>query len=177
MNENNIWTRGSIHGDEYYTLEKTANIIAHNMIHIPHLKIWCPFNDADSVWGGVLMKHGFDAICTETDFFVTDPPEGCNAIVSNPPFSIKQEIMDRTKELKIPFVYILPFTWMNDGIPFEYGHQVMFFRKRMHFRTESNDLNKPRSNCFVLSNGLLKRDMTVIWDEVGDAQYRIQTRI
>lgn len=165
MDDNNIWSVGSIHGDEYYTLQKTADCIVRNMIRIPHLKVWCPFNDKESVWGGALRNNGYEVVCTDTDFFQTEPPEKCNAIVSNPPFSLKKEILERTKDLQLPFVYILPFTWLNDSIPLEYGHQLMFFRKRMHFRINEDRPNKPRSNSFVLSNGLLKKDFTIVWDE------------
>lgn len=164
MNENCIWQPKSIHGDEYYTLPHIADQIAKEIIEIPNLKVWCPFNDVESVWGGCLNKYGFDPICTDTDFFTTRMPEGTQAIVSNPPFSIKKEVLDHTRLLGVKFVYILPFTWLNDSIPMEYGHQIMLFRKRMHFDTPTGDLNKPRSNCFVLSNGLLKKDLTTIWE-------------
>ena len=52
MNDNNLWARGSIHGDEYYTLPKVAQQITDHILDIPHLKVWCPFNDTKSVWGG-----------------------------------------------------------------------------------------------------------------------------
>lgn len=164
MKNNCIWQPGSIHGDEYYTLESVANQIADNMINIPKLKIWCPFNDIGSVWKGVLEAHGYEVVCTEGDFFSTEPPEGVQAIVSNPPFSIKKQVLERTRALGLRFVYILPFTWLNDSIPLEYGNQVMFWRKRMHFNTPGGDLNKPRSNCFALSDGLFKQDKTVVWE-------------
>ena len=152
---------GSIHGDEYYTLEKDAQIIVNHIVRLP-LKVWLPFNDANSVWAHVLENAGFEVVVTNTDFFVTQPPSGVQCIISNPPFSKKKEVMDRIKELNLRFALILPFLWLNDGIPFEYGHQVMFFRKRMHFDTPSGNLNKPRTNCFVLSDGLFVDDLIVI---------------
>ena len=156
-----FWQVGSIHGDEYYTRREDAEIIADNLLKVP-LKVWCPFNDTKSVWVDVLKERGFDVVTTDTDFFVTDPPKGVQCIISNPPFSVKKAVMDRIKELNLRFCLILPFQWLNDGVPLEYGHQVMFFRKRMHFNTPQGDLNKPRANCFVLSDGLLKRNLTFI---------------
>lgn len=150
----------SIWGDEYYTLESDAEIIADNLINIP-LKVWCPFKDTKSVWGDVLRKRGFDVVCTDTDFFTTLPPDGVQCIISNPPFSIKKEIMDRIRDLDLRFALILPFLWMNDGVPFDYGHQLLMFRKRMHFNTPRGEFEKPRVNCFVLSDGLLKQDFKV----------------
>lgn len=156
-----FWQVGSIHGDEYYTRREDAEIIADNLLRVP-LKVWCPFNDTNSVWVDVLKERGFEVVTTDTDFFVTEPPEGVQCIISNPPFSLKKAVMDRIKELNLRFCLILPFQWLNDGVPLEYGHQVMFFRKRMHFNTPEGGLNKPRANCFVLSDGLLNRNLTFI---------------
>ena len=63
----------------------------------------------------------------------------------------------------MPFALILPFLFLNDGVPLDYGHQIMLFRKRIHFVIpEIGELNKPRTNCFVLSNGILKNDFTIV---------------
>ena len=156
-----FWQVGSIHGDEYYTRQEDAEIIASNIIQLP-LKVWLPFNDTNSVWVDVLRERGFETVATEGDFFTTAPPAGVQCIISNPPFSTKKEVMDRIRKLGLRFVLILPFQWLNDGIPMEYGHQIMLFRQRMHFNTPQGCLNKPRANCFVLSDGLLKKDLTFV---------------
>jgi hypothetical protein len=156
-----FWQIGSVRGDEYYTRREDAEIIADNILAVP-LRVWCPFNDAGSVWVNVLEERGFEVICTDGDFFETAPPEGVQCIISNPPFSKKKEIMERIKTLNIRFVLILPFQWLNDCVPLEYGHQLIFFRQRMHFDTPQGALNKPRANCFVLSDGLLKHDLIFV---------------
>lgn len=156
-----FWEPGSIHGDEYYTLQKDAEVIASHLVRLP-LKVWLPFNDSGSVWPDVLKSRGFDVVATDSDFFTTDPPDGTQCIISNPPFSKKREIMDRIKNLNLRFALILPFQWLNDGVPLEYGHQLMFFRKRMHFDTPKGIADKPRSNCFVLSDGLLDSDLIFV---------------
>ena len=156
-----FWQVGSIHGDEYYTRREDAEIIADNVIKLP-LKVWLPFNDTNSVWVEVLRERGFETVVTEGDFFTTAPPAGVQCIISNPPFSRKAEVMERIRKLNLRFVLILPFQWLNDGIPLEYGHQLMFFRQRMYFNTPQGCLNKPRANCFVLSDGLLKSNLTFV---------------
>jgi hypothetical protein len=156
-----FWDVGSIHGDEYYTLRETAEIIADHIIRVP-LKVWCPFNDQESVWVDVLKERGFDVVATGGDFFETDPPQGVQCIISNPPFSRKKAVLERIKALNLRFVLILPIQWLNDGVPLEYGRQLMLFRQRMHFNTPEGIKNKPRANCFVLSDGLLKRDLIFI---------------
>lgn len=156
-----FWEVGSIHGDEYYTRREDAEVIADHLIPLP-LRVWCPFNDTDSAWYHVLKERGFDVVATDGDFFTTPPPDGVQCIISNPPFSRKREVMERVKDLGLRFAMILPFQWLNDGVPLEYGHQVMFFRQRMHFNTPQGCLNKPRANCFVLSDGLLKSNLIFV---------------
>ena len=156
-----FWKPGSIHGDEYYTLMEDAETIADHLLKLP-LKVWCPFNDTGSVWPEVLSRHGFDVVATDTDFFMTAPPDGVQCIISNPPFSKKREVMARIRELDLRFALILPFQWLNDGVPLEYGRQLMLFRKRMHFDTPNGVAYNPRSNCFVLSDGLLAEDLIFI---------------
>ena len=156
-----FWDVGSIHGDEYYTRREDAEIIADNIVQLP-LKVWFPFNDMESVWVDVLTERGFDVIATDSDFFTTEPPSGVQCIISNPPFSKKREVMDRIKALNLRFALILPFQWLNDGIPLEYGNQIMIFRQRMYFNTPNGVRNKPRANCFVLSDGLLNSNLLFI---------------
>lgn len=160
----NFWEPGSIHGDEYYTRRQDAEVIADHLIKMP-LKVWMPFNDMDSEFKKVLIERGYDVVATEGDFFTTEPPAGVQCIISNPPFSLKREVMQRIKQLDLRFALILPFQWLNDGVPLEYGHQVMFFRKRMFFITPDGTKNKPRANCFVLSDGLLEKNLIFIQKE------------
>lgn len=151
----------SVRGDEYFTLEKDVRTIADNLI--PNLNIWCPFDTKESHFPHVLREYGHTVTATSSDFFTTEPPPGCNAVVSNPPFSRKKEILQRLKDLDLPFALILPFLFLNDGVPLDYGHQIILFRKRIHFIIpEIGELNKPRTNCFVLSNGILKNDFTIV---------------
>ena len=70
-------------------------------------------------------------------------------------------------ELDMKFVLIMPFLWLNDGIPFDYANQFMFFRSRMHFRINGEELNRPRQNCVVISNGLLTKEFIVIREGVN----------
>ena len=156
-----FWKPGSVHGDEYYTKQEDAEIIADHLVRLP-LKVWCPFNDDNSVWPKVLQERGFEVVTTQGDFFTTEPPSGVQCIISNPPFSKKMKVMERIKKLDLRFALILPFQWLNDGVPLEFGNQVMFFRQRMHFRTPHGMADKPRGNCFVLSDGLLKENLIFV---------------
>lgn len=126
-----IFALESIRGDEYMTLDADAETIAQHIIR--PMTVWCPFNDKGRAFDRVLTKHGHRVICTDGDFFQTEPPEGIQAVISNPPFSRKKEIVKRLDDLGLKFALIMPILWLNDGVPFDYCNQLMVFRKRMHF--------------------------------------------
>ena len=64
-----------------------------------------------------------------------------NCIITNPPFSLKQEFLERCYELKKPFALLLPLTTFETAKRQElfkkYGLQVIFFNKRINFITPS----------------------------------------
>lgn len=150
----------SIRGDEYYTLEKDVEIIAQHIIR--PMNVWLPFNDRGKAFDKILPQHGHRVICTDGDFFKTEPPPGVQAVISNPPFSRKKEVVERLDVLGLKYALIMPFLWLNDGVPFDYCHQIMMFRKRIYFSMDGQVLNKPRTNCVVISNGILTNDFIVI---------------
>lgn len=78
----------------------------YNLIHIESFSnIWFPFNNYDSEFkpkaDELNLKykatHIFDNL--GNDFFKTEPPEKCDLLISNPPFSQQNEIIKRTFEL------------------------------------------------------------------------------
>lgn len=133
----------SIRGDEYYTLDKDAETIAQHIIK--PMTVWLPFNDRGGAFERILPQHGHKVICTDSDFFTTDPPQGTQAVISNPPFSRKKEVVARLDELGMKYALIVPFLWLNDGVPFDSATQLIMFRKRMHFFVGRGgaELNKP----------------------------------
>ena len=150
----------SIHGDEYFTRDIDAEIIAQHIVK--PMTVWLPFNDRGGAFERILPKHGHKVICTDTDFFSTDPPDGTQCVISNPPFSRKKDVVTRLDALGLKFALIVPFLWLNDGVPFDYANQLMMFRKRMFFMINREELNKPRQNCVVISNGILTHDFLII---------------
>lgn len=126
-----IFKLESVRGDEYFTLDKDAETIAQHIIR--PMKVWLPFNDKGGAFDRILRQHGHKCVCTDTDFFTTDPPEDTEAVISNPPFSRKKEVVKRLDKLGLKFALIVPILWLNDGVPLDHATQIMVFRKRIHF--------------------------------------------
>lgn len=93
--------------DDYMTPESAWTAVKR---YIPkNKKIWEAFyGDGES--GNILKKMGFDVIHKDVDFFKKDLGE---IIVSNPPFTMKKEVLTRLKELGKPFMLIMPSSTIN----------------------------------------------------------------
>jgi len=109
--------------------ESILHIIPKNKI------IWEAFY-GDGASGKYLTELGFDVIHEPIDFFEEDRGD---IIVSNPPFSICKEVLQRIKDLGKPFILILPTSKINTQYfrkIFENEDdpiQIVIPRKRIHF--------------------------------------------
>ena len=75
----------------YYAAEPIVKYIPKNKI------IWCPFDEEWSSFVRLLKENGNVVICSHIeqgfDFFEYEPPL-YDMIISNPPFSIKDKVLD-----------------------------------------------------------------------------------
>ena len=100
--------RGASRSDEWYTPRYAVEII------VPYLKrfshVWCPFDTEDSEFVKVLREHGKTVTPTHIwsgqDLYTTDVPRGTQVIVSNPPFSQRDQVFERCFGLGLPFALI-----------------------------------------------------------------------
>lgn len=62
-------------------------------------------------------------------------PQNYDVIISNPPFSIKDEILKRLNELNKPYAMLLPLPTLQGQKRFDYllNTQVLIFDKRINF--------------------------------------------
>ena len=95
--------QGHTKDDEFYTFEKDWMRINE---YIPKNKvIWEAFSNGQYEGVDYLKSICQEVITNTGDFF--DNNEG-ECIITNPPFSIKQQVLRRLKELDKPFICILP---------------------------------------------------------------------
>jgi hypothetical protein len=111
---------------------------------------------------GCTVIHGLDV-----DFF--DPNNGVvdkyDVLVSNIPFSIKQLVLERLKELDKPFMIIMPGTTVFTKYLRElFGNQLQLIipRSRMHFEKQGVLLTRTSFDCCYFCYKMdLPRD--VLW--------------
>jgi hypothetical protein len=77
-------------------------------------------------------------ILTGLDFLEDPPLVSFNAIVTNPPYSLKFKFIERCYELRKPFALLMPVETLgclNAQIPFrEYGIEIILFLRRINFK-------------------------------------------
>lgn len=88
-------------------------------------------------------SHGSDII-DGFDFLKTTP-DNFDCIVTNPPYSIKEQFLARCYELGKPFALLMPITTFDSiarRMMFQqYGLQVIFPRRRINFETPNHEEN------------------------------------
>lgn len=100
--------------------------------------VWCPFDTIDSAYVEELNAAGFTVIYSHIDngqnFFEYEPDE-YDVIISNPPFSIKDDILRRLDELNKPYAMLMPLPALQGQKRFKYlkGSQALIFDKRINF--------------------------------------------
>lgn len=106
--------------------------------------IWCPFDEEHSQYVRVLKSEGFIVINTHKfdgyDFLAHTLAVEYDCIVSNPPFSIKTEILKKVYSLNKPFALLLPQNSLQSikrvKLYLKYGLEYLGFDRRICFYTK-----------------------------------------
>ena len=130
--------------------------------------IWCPFDTEDSEYVKILDNNGNKVIFSHIDngqnFFEYEPEENYDLIISNPPFSIKDMIIQRLDELKKPYAILLPIPALQGQKRFQYmkNCQALIFDKRINYfkDKETKEIQKGISfGSFYLCKNFLPKDL------------------
>lgn len=130
--------------------------------------IWCPFDQEDSEYVKIFRQEGFNVIATHIDngqnFFYYEPEEHYDLIISNPPFSIKDDIIKHLYELNKPYAILLPIPSLQGQKRFPYMKdcQALIFDKRINYymTAEKTQVQKGVSfGSFYLCRNFLPKDL------------------
>ena len=162
-------TKTSTKDNEFYTYKEDWEAISE---YIPKDKvIWEAFSNNSEFEGPAYLK----TICKEVitgagDFFTCDIPE-CDTIISNPPFSVKKQVLQKMKELDKPFILILPTLCIQTKYMkqiFNDDLQVIMTTKKMFFYKFNEDGSKHKIDklsyycCYVCYKMNLPKDFILI---------------
>jgi len=133
-------------------------------------RIWCPFDTEESNFVKLLKeKDNFEVINTHInngdDFFNMIVPE-CDYIISNPPYSLKNEVFERLFNLRISFAMLVGVVGLFESKKrfemFEKNKfEIMYLDKRVSYFKDFNEqkpsVNPPFSSVYLCSKILEKQ--------------------
>jgi hypothetical protein len=113
-----------------YSTPKEAFVFAFK--HLPKDKIvWDPFYcEGDS--GKFLKEMNINCIHENTNFFETDI--SFDIIVTNPPYSIKQKVINHCYKLGKPFAILIPLESLERGYLHNKEFSILIPKKRYSFK-------------------------------------------
>ena len=154
--------------DEYYTPSEAVKPILKyiDMKGYP-LTVWCPFDTEESQFVKLIRAAGHKVIASHIDngdnFFYYEPEE-YDLIISNPPFSVKDDILKRLSELGKPYAILLPLPALQGQKRFPYlkDCQALIFDKRINFYTNESQTKRATGVSFAsiyICKDFLPRDL------------------
>jgi hypothetical protein len=142
---------------------------------LPHLKpksvILCPFDRSGDAFPRVLRMAGHRVVATHIgdgkDFFSYKPGKTpYDYIISNPPYSLKNEVFARLFLLGVPFAMLMGATaGLFEGARFDLFEdrepEVLWLKPRIAFIDQSGTAMKspPFQSCYVCRGVLPRKNM------------------
>ncbi|MCH5179893.1 MAG: hypothetical protein J1F32_01610 [Erysipelotrichales bacterium] len=168
INNISVYTHDCINNSDHVATPRWVVEQIYNLINIQSFKMcWFPFNHYDSEFKlkadelklQYKATHKFDDL--GNDFFKTNPPPGCDLMISNPPFSLQYEIIKRSFDLieskKIKsFALLLPLSTLETPKradlyeKYKDGLSIIIFKKRIKFLNKKSSFNT--ACCWICYN-------------------------
>lgn len=162
--------------DEFYTplyaIKPIEKYIKPNSI------IWCPFDTEDSLFVKDFRELGHEVIATHIengeDFFSIEEVE-CDYIISNPPYSVKTEVLERLFAIGKPFAMLIGVVGLFESQKrFEMFRdnkfEIMYLNRRVayfkSYEEQKPSLNPPFSSVYLCHNMLPE---TIVFEEINKA--------
>lgn len=149
----------------YYAVEPLLKYISKDLV------IWCPFDKEWSAYYQVFTNNGYKVIrshiCEEQDFFTYEPDEHYDIIISNPPFSLKDRVLERLYQLNKPFAMLLPLPSLQGQTRypfFKQGIQILAFDKRIEYLSDLDMRHTKKGSPFAsvyFCRNLLPNDLII----------------
>ena len=151
--------------DEFYTPREAVEPL---LEFVQNATVWCPFDTDRSHFVGVLSRRNdvvFSHLSTGENFLTCEVPE-CDYIISNPPYSKKNEVFSRLFSIGKPFAMLVGVVGLFESkFRFELfarnKFEILYFDKRISYFKSYDDtkpaLHPPFSSVYLTSKLLPER--------------------
>ena len=141
LNKGYLTAKTDRESDEVYTPAYAVQpLVKYIKQFNPNATIRCPFDMEYSEYVKIFKQAGFKVIYSHIDngenFFYYEPEENYDVIISNPPFSQKDDVLKRLYELNKPYAMLLPIPSLQGQARFPYlkdDLQYLGFDKRINY--------------------------------------------
>lgn len=150
--------------DEYYTPNYAITPLLKYLK--PNSHICCPFDTEQSNFVNVLIANGhkvtFSHVSTGIDFFNIDFSI-YDAVISNPPYSLKNEVLEKLFASGTPFAMLVGVVGLFESkkrfhLFKNNSFEIMYFNRRIAYFKDYNEQKpsiKPPFSSVYISRGLL----------------------
>ena len=159
--------------DEYYTPEYAIRPILKYVR--PYSSVLCPFDTDQSVFVRMLTEKGHRVtkshIFDGKDFFGLPRPE-VDYVISNPPYSMKADVLERLFEWGVPFAMLLGVVGIFESqrrfdMFKSNDFEIMYMNRRVSYFESYEDpkpkLNPPFSSVYITHKMLPKQ---IVFEEI-----------
>ena len=146
-------------------------VVDHIIKYLPKGKtIWLPFDMEWSAFYQRLKEEGFNVVRSslqEGQNFFEYEPEHWDLIVSNPPFSLKDKVLERLYSFNKPFAILLPLNSLQGKTRYKYfkhGIQILSFDSRVCYHDREHMDKVVKGSPFATAyfcRDLLPKDLIV----------------
>ena len=115
--------------------------------YLPKDKIYweCTDNGTSNI-SAVLRANKYKVISTykqQFDFLIDEPNFKFDILITNPPYSLKTQFLERAYNLNKPFAFLMPITTLEGSkrnrLFKQYGIQILVLDKRVNFIIDKNN--------------------------------------
>lgn len=157
----------NVYSDEWYTSQDTVNLAIDLLDPKPQSVILCPFDSDKSLFVQTLKEHGHTVLHGMSNFLEVD--YHCDYIITNPPFSIKDKVIERVYELGVKAVLILPIDAMGGvkrhSMYKEHGFPLVYMpARRISYYDESGSIQKGSSFHSIIMTFNHGQSSSIKWE-------------
>lgn len=146
--------------------------------------IWCPFDLEESNFVRVLSENGFNVVHSHIaegkDFFTCEIPRNIDAIISNPPYSKKTEVLERLYAIGKPFAMVIGSPGIFESVRFDlfanHGVEIMVFDKRVSYfgrEGKTSEKTSPGFSSWYICHNILPAK--IVFQKLDKTQERYAT--
>lgn len=159
---------GNHYSDEWYTGQQTVELCISLLQPKPRSVILCPFDSNASLFVQELNHRGFTVLNGMSDFL--DKHYYADYIMTNPPFSIKDDVIEQVYKYAIPSLLVLPIDSLGGvkrhKLYKEHGYPSVYVpSKRISYYDVSWQLRKNASFHSVISLFNTGKPSQIIWEK------------